>query len=107
MAWLTQSTKPSAGGHEASAYDDTSAAAADSTSTDLSRLTPLQRRIYQAIAAEAPDWPEGVDVAQILARNKSTDPAQVQYVLYLTAGTPSTSWPTTAISIKPATRRIT
>lgn len=81
MAWLTQSTKPSAGGHEASAYDDTSAAAADSTSTDLSRLTPLQRRIYQAIAAEAPDWPEGVDVAQILARNKSTDPAQVQYVL--------------------------
>ncbi|WFD36108.1 Replication factor A protein 2 [Malassezia cuniculi] len=70
---LTQ--KPAAA-TAASAYDD-SAAPIDS-SADLSRLTPLQRRIYQAIAAEAPDWPEGVDVQQIMQRCKGTGAAEVQ-----------------------------
>ncbi|PKI84871.1 Rfa2p [Malassezia vespertilionis] len=65
-------------GPEASAYDDAGTGAVDVSSTDLSHLAPLQRKIYQAIAAEAPDWPEGVDVQQIMQRCKATDPAQVQ-----------------------------
>lgn len=80
--FFTAHTKPAKAfsvGHEASVYDD-SAAAADTSSTDLSRLTPLQRRIYGAIAAEAPDWPEGVDIQQVIARCKNADPAQIQCV---------------------------
>lgn len=67
-------------GLDASAYDGTAISAADSTAADVSRLSPLQRRIYQAIAAEAPDWPEGVDVQQIMQRCKGSDPSEVQYV---------------------------
>lgn len=68
------------GGVDASVYDDSAMQTADSMASDLSHLTPLQRRIYQAINAEAPDWPEGVDIQQIIQRCKNTDPAQIQYV---------------------------
>ncbi|WFC93816.1 Replication factor A protein 2 [Malassezia brasiliensis] len=71
------STKALGHNQDASAYDDTSVAI-DASSADLSHLTPLQRRIYSAITAEAPDYPEGVDVQQIVARCKNADPAQIQ-----------------------------
>lgn len=54
-------------------------------SADLSGLSALQRKIYQSIAAEAPDYPEGVDVELIFQRCKNTDRTQVQYVLSLTS----------------------
>lgn len=47
----------------------------------------MQRRIYQAIAAEAPDWPDGVDVEQVVARCKNAEPTQIQYVCYAFAYT--------------------
>ncbi|KAI3627809.1 RFA2 [Malassezia furfur] len=71
------STKASGLNQDASAYDDASVAI-DASSADLSHLTPLQRRIYGAITAEASDYPEGVDVQQIVARCKNADPAQIQ-----------------------------
>ena len=77
-----QSTKASGLNQDASAYDDASVAI-DASSADLSHLTPLQRRIYGAITAEAPDYPEGVDVQQIVARCKNADPAQIQCVTCL------------------------
>lgn len=65
-----------AGATGASAYDD--AAAPLDSSADISRLAPLQRRIYQAINAEAPDWPEGVDVDHIIQRCKGASLAEVE-----------------------------
>ncbi|KOS15849.1 rfa2-dna replication factor 36 kda subunit [Malassezia pachydermatis] len=73
-----QTSKVPASSVEASAYNDAALNSADPMATDLSHLTPLQRKIYQAIAAEAPDWPEGVDIQQVFQRCKNTDPAQVQ-----------------------------
>lgn len=77
---LSQSAAAGAAGAEgaagASAYDDT-AAPLDS-SADISRLAPLHRRIYQAINAEAPDWPEGVDVDHIIQRCKGSSLAEVE-----------------------------
>lgn len=68
------------GAVDVSAYDDSALQTASSMAADLSHLNPLQRRIYQAIDAEAPDWPEGVDIQQIMQRCKNTDPKQIQYV---------------------------
>ena len=80
-AMLTLQPKAeSNGAFNASAYDNSSLQATDSNAADLSRLSALQRKIYQAIAAEAPDWPEGVDVRQIAQRCKGSDAAEVQCV---------------------------
>ena len=77
----TKTDVSSTHGIDASVYDDSAMQTADSMAADLSSLSPLQRRIYQAIAAEAPDWPEGVDVQQIIKRcNKHADVTQIQYV---------------------------
>lgn len=75
----TKTDVSSTHGIDASVYDDSAMQTADSMAADLSSLSPLQRRIYQAIAAEAPDWPEGVDVQQIIKRcNKHADVTQIQ-----------------------------
>lgn len=104
-----QTSKVPASSVEASAYNDAALNSADPMATDLSHLTPLQRKIYQAIAAEAPDWPEGVDIQQVFQRCKNTDPAQVQYVqtTFSRAGMPLMSLPTMVTFTKLVTRRTT
>lgn len=62
-------------------YDDTSAHMVDSAAADLSQLKPLQRRIYQAIAADQPDWPDGVDVEQVKQRCRNIDPDEFKCVV--------------------------
>lgn len=62
-------------------YDDTSAHMVDSAAADLSQLKPLQRRIYQAIAADQPDWPDGVDVEQVKQRCRNIDPDEFKEAL--------------------------
>ncbi|WFD31432.1 Replication factor A protein 2 [Malassezia sp. CBS 17886] len=70
--------KPGTAAADASAYDDSATLATDGASADLSGLTALQRRIYQTITAEAPDYPEGVDVQLVMDRCKNADATQVQ-----------------------------
>lgn len=63
-----------------SAYDDAALPKTDSMAADLSQLSALQRRIYQTIAAEAPECPEGVDLQVVKERCRHVDPAEIQYV---------------------------
>lgn len=67
-----------------SAYDDAALHKTDGLATDLSQLSALQRRIYQTIAAEAPECPEGVDLRTVKERCRNVDPAEIQYVALLT-----------------------
>ncbi|WFD42454.1 Replication factor A protein 2 [Malassezia psittaci] len=73
-----QSMKSSNATHDASMYDDSASGGVDASSADISHLAPLQRRIYAAISAEAPDYPEGVDVQQIVTRCKNVDLNEIQ-----------------------------
>ena len=93
--------------HDASMYDDSASGGVDASSADISHLAPLQRRIYAAISAEAPDYPEGVDVQQIVARCKNVDLNEIQCVYLTYAGMQLTTSQMTGISIKPVMNLIT
>ncbi|WFD27506.1 Replication factor A protein 2 [Malassezia nana] len=71
-------TAPSHTGADVSAYDDAVLHKTDSMAADLSQLTALQRRIYQTIAAEAPECPEGVDLQIVKERCRNVDAAEIQ-----------------------------